>query len=189
MNKSKLTTYYLLYFTVLVLSCHYKGNEKNIVKEESEYLHLVERKIEKLIKDNLNIALDNQIVFFGIDSLNVLEFKTIADSCRIFFYFSSQSCPPCIQQIVHYIKDVWPDFENNEMIVFISPDLDSRYKQNYYGKEILTLSNGQLGIPLEKEHVPFLFVLNHELVVEKLHIVNKNEFIKTLEFIKGINKN
>ena len=76
--------------------------------------------------------------------------------------------------------------ERDERIFFISPDYPAQFRRNCYGKQLLALSTGELGLPIEAENLPFLFTLSDDLVIKKMHVVNKNDFVKTLEFIKTI---
>ena len=156
------------------------------MREMNDYLQLIDNKINSLRESHLNLVLDNQTVHLGIDSLNQMELKQIAADHLFFFYFSNQTCSPCIEQTVNYIKEVFPDYEKEDRIYFIAPDYPAQFRRNCYGKQLLTLSTGALGIPLEAENVPFLFTLSDELAIEKMHVVNKNDFIKTLEFLKTI---
>ena len=180
--------YFVLFSVFVILSCNHKGTEQKRTDEESDYLQLVERKINALTARNQHLKIENQAVYQGNDTLEITDLKQIAESNLFFFYFSSHTCSPCIQQTVNYIKEVWPDYENDDRITFIASDYEPKYRQNCYGKTLVTLSKGQLGIPLEKEQVPFLFTLSDELTIENLHIVNKNDFIKTLDFLKKMNK-
>lgn len=171
---------------ILLFSCK-KGQTENNRNALIEYEEQVKIKIDKITSENINKRVDIQEFYWGLDSLNKFNIKTLIDQHKFFFYFSYQTCSPCIQQTVEYIKEIYPDYENDDRIIFISPDYPVRFRRNCYGKKLLTLSNGELGIPLETENVPFIFTLNSDLVIEKLHIVNKNDFAKTSEFLKLMN--
>jgi len=179
----------LFIFFVFLSSCQNKSREQNRDDGADKYKQLVEKKINELQNNNLNRIISNQSVYFGLDSLNRTDLKQILPNCLFFFYFSHQTCAPCLQQTVECIREVFPDYENDNRIIFISPDYPARFKRNCYGKKLLTLSNSKLGIPLETENVPFIFTLNDKLVIEKLHIVDKNDFDKTLFFLKTFDEN
>ncbi|MDR1339070.1 MAG: hypothetical protein LBK58_03320 [Prevotellaceae bacterium] len=153
-----------------------------------DYRQLIENKINELRGNTINSKITNQEVYLGVDSLNKTDMQQIVTKHLFFLYFSYQTCSPCIQQTVEYIEEVFPDYENDDRIIFISPDYPARFRRNCYGKKLLTLSKGELGIPLESEHVPFIFILNKNMEIEELHIVNKENFVKTLEFLKKLNQ-
>ena len=113
-----------------------------------------------------------------------MDFKQVVANHLFFFFFSEETCSPCIQQTVTYIKEVFPDYETDDRIYFISPAYPARFRRNCYGKKLLNLENETLGMPLESENVPFIFTVNNDLVVEKVHVVNKSNFSKTLEFLQ-----
>ena len=186
MNKFRIITYGILFAIFPVISCQNKKTQQNREDKENGYLQLVEKKINKLRDENLNLTIDDQKVHFGADSLTKFDLKEIAANHILFLFFSYETCSPCVLQAANYIKEVFPDYEKDDRIIFISPDYPARFRRNCYGKKLLTLSNGKLGIPLEYENVPFIFTLTDELIINKLNIVNKNNFIKTLEFLKTI---
>ena len=144
---------------------------------------LVEQKIKRLEEVNTDKIIENQSVYFGKDSLEITEINNLTSRC-IFFYFSINTCIPCIDNTIECIKMVFPDYLTNDDIIFISPDYPDRLKDNCHGKKLLTLSKRKLGISLEKENVPFMFTLTEQLAIDKIHIVNKNDYKKTLDFLK-----
>jgi hypothetical protein len=87
---------------------------------------------------------------------------------------------------VDLIKEVFPRYEENDNIIFISPDYPARFRTNCYGKKLLTLENKSLEIHLEHENIPFLFTLSDDLKINKIHIVNKNDFQKVFIFLKKL---
>ncbi|GHT51967.1 hypothetical protein FACS189440_21520 [Bacteroidia bacterium] len=188
MNNYQYISYSIFLFSIIFSCCNNSGVKREKDLETNDYLELVENKINKLIDNNLNLVVDNQTVYLGIDSLNKMELQRIIENNVFFFYFSYQTCPPCIQQTVSYIKEVFPDYENNDRIFFIAPDYPPRFRRNCYGKALLVLSKIKLGIPLEAENVPFIFSLNNKLAIEKLHIVNKEDFAKTFDFLKMLSE-
>jgi hypothetical protein len=46
------------------------------------------------------------------------------------------------------------------------------------------MDKSSLGILLEAENVPFLFTLTSDLKIHNLHVVNKNNFKRTLAYLK-----
>ncbi len=153
-----------------------------------DYKRLVNEQIIAYTQENLYRQIDNQTVYFGKDSLHTKPLKALVPSHKFFFYFRAETCPPCVWQTVDGIKSVFPEYEKDSEIFFISPDYPARLKENCHGKKLLTLQNGELGIPLENVYIPFLFTLDNDLKINTLHVVNKEDISKTLEYLETIKK-
>jgi hypothetical protein len=165
---------------LFLFSCQ-KGGKKHQQDSEKDYYKQVEIQIKKMTDDNINLMIDNQKVYIGFDSLHTIELKYLRH--KLFLYFSFQTCTPCIEQTVECIKKVFPEYETDEEIYLISPDYPQRFRAECYGKKLLSLENKKLGIPLESKNIPFIFTLSDSLTVENLHVVNKNDFKRTLHFL------
>lgn len=146
----------------------------------------ISKEIQKLEKENINQSISNQMIFFGNDSTKKFALKDFILEKRIFFWFSQNTCSPCIDRCVDIIKAVFPSFENNENIVFVSPDYPARFRENCYNKRLLTLQDKFFGLELEKIEVPFFFILNSNLEIESIHLVNKNDFTRTEKYLQEI---
>jgi len=164
----------------LIIVCCFQNNK------EPSYEQRVEAYIKEQTELNVNLEIENTDVYIGFDSVNIFNIKQL--NHKFFFYFSIQTCSPCIEQTVDCIKEVFPDYENDNEIFFISPDYPARFKGNCYGKPLLTLDSEKLGIPVEKLNVPFIFVIDSNLKIKKMHIVNKNDFRSTVKFLKELVK-
>ena len=140
------------------------------------------------VKENIHKQINSQEYYWGLDSLNRHDIHSLIGKHKFFFYFTEQTCPPCVMNTIDCIKEVFPNYESDNEIIFISPDFPGRLKENCYGKRLVTLSKGKLGIPIEEMNLPFIFTLNKNLEIEKLHIVNKNDFTKTLVFLRDSEK-
>jgi aryl carrier-like protein len=175
--------YSVIIFLIVFFSCCNKE------KSQSDYEQLVVNKINTLTENNLNIQIKNQNVYFGLDSLKIIDLKQAVKQHKFFLYFSSETCTPCIRQTIDLINKVFPRYKNDNKIIFISPDYPVRLKENCYGKKLLTLKDETIGIPLEQENVPFLFTLSDDLKINNLHIVNKNDFQKLFDFLKKLKNN
>lgn len=170
-------------FIIGICSCIKKNDMQSF---EDNYEQIIDKKIDKLEKENMHLKVKNQMLFIGKDSLNQISLKNFGLPKKLFFYFSANTCSPCIEETIGIIKKTIPNYILDERVVFISPDYPSRFKDNFYGKKILTLEHSKLGIPLEQTEAPFFFVLNNQLEIESVHIVNKTKFFKTEEYLKKI---
>jgi hypothetical protein len=173
----------ILLFPLLLFSCKQPGN-KGI--SDAEYYRLVAEKIQDLTDSNDGVILQDQKVYWGNDTVNSQMLSEYATQKILFFYFSYNTCSPCIERSVEYISEFVPDYLNNEKVIFLSPDYMPRFRENCYGKRLLGLENDKLGIQLEEEEVPFFFILSADMKINNLHIVNKNDFNKTSAYLKKI---
>ncbi|GHT86162.1 hypothetical protein FACS18947_5770 [Bacteroidia bacterium] len=180
----------LLLLLPILFSCtnnrEKKQNQTDII---DDYNQLVKQKIEQLEKENNGLSIVNQNIYWGNDTLNLVSFDKFTNEKKLYFYFSQNTCSPCIEESIHLIEKFIPDYLENENVVFLSPDYIPRFRNNCYGKRLLGLKNGSLEIPLEEENIPFFFMLKENLQIEDLHIVNKNDFEKTAEYLKKISSN
>jgi len=175
----------ILFILVVILSTCKKDVNQNQLALES-YEQLVLEKIEGLATGNNGLKIKDQQVFWGRDSANQTLLSEISAD-KLFFYFSEKTCTPCIEHTIELIAKYFPDYsENNNKVIFISPDCLFRFRENCYGKKLLVFEDTLLGIPLEKENVPFVFTLSKDMEISNLHIVNKNDFAITDNYLKKI---
>jgi len=168
----------ILLFPVFILSCNLRGNKT------VDYNLLVAAKIQELTEENNLSMLQNQKVHWGNDTSNIYMLSDFATQQILFFYFSNNTCSPCVEQSINIISKYMPDYLTTNQVTFISPDCMPRFRENTYGKRLLVLENQKLGIQLEEENVPFFFTINEEMKINDLHIVNKVDFDKTSEYLK-----
>lgn len=174
----------ILLVPFFLFTCNQKGKKK-----EDQYIVDYNRqvviKIQKLTNDNDQAILQDQNVYWGNDSINVQMLSDYVAQ-TIFFYFSYNTCPPCIEQSIERLSQFIPDYQENDKVVFISPDYLPRLRDDCYGKRLLGLKNKRLGIPLEEENVPFFFTISKDMKINNLHIVNKTNFNYTTEYLKDL---
>jgi len=174
----------IISFFLVMNSCSYK--EKKSSTLEDNYEQILANKIKISEVENCNLNLKNQKVFFGNDSLNKISLMNLVSKNKIFFCFSRNTCTPCLEQTVEIIKKIFPNYKQNEKIIFISPDYDKRFRENCYGKKLLTLEDSKFGIPIEDTEAPFFLIINDQLHIEAIHIVNNLNFEKTEEYLRKI---
>lgn len=174
----------IISFFLIMNSCSYK--EKKSSTLEDNYEQILANKIKISEVENCNLNLKNQKVFFGNDSLNKISLMNLVSKNKIFFCFSRNTCTPCIEQTVDIIKKIFPDYKQNEKIIFMSPDYDKRFRDNCYGKMLLTLEQSKFGIPIENSEAPFFLRVNNQLHIESIHIVNNLNFKKTEVYLREL---
>ena len=170
----------LLLFTVFLISCNQRRNNKI---PTVDYNLLIAARIQEITEDNDHATLQDQKVYWGNDTVNIYMLSDFVAQQILFFYFSENTCSPCVEQSINIISKYIPDYLTTNQVVFMSPDCIPRFRENRYGKRLLGLENKELGIQLEEESVPFFFTINGEMKINDLHIVNKNDFEKTSEYL------
>jgi hypothetical protein len=176
----------MAFFAVLMLFfCSCKKPKKHSI-QEFDIEAYIRQEIEALEKETYRLTVNNWAVYFGNDSLTKIALSDFVSVKRLFFYFSQNTCPPCIDGAVDIIKKVFPGYENNEQIVLMSPDLPKRFRENYYDKRLLTLQNDFFGLELEKKDIPFFLILNSDLEIESIHLVNKMLFSRTEKYLREV---
>ncbi|MHC1780746.1 MAG: hypothetical protein AB9922_10970 [Bacteroidales bacterium] len=156
---------------------------KNNIDQSKEMIQYIVSTAEHNQKEILYNPLLNQPCYFGKDSTKPVMLKEICDTNKIFFYFSEKLCSPCIDNTIKVLKDCFPDYKNDSSIIFISPDFPKRLSEDCYGKRLLTLKTGKLGLPM-KEQYPLFFRLNENMEVVSAHIVVKVDFKRTLNYLR-----
>ena len=189
MNKQKiLKTLLIASLTIMVASVTIfvvqKCTQLKPQKSFPDYSHLILRQVAKLEQQTRGLIIDNQWAYWGNDSLKLVNLQQLATEERIYFYFSQNVCPPCVMSAIELIEKYIPDYEQNETLVFISPDWPHRLRNDCYGKRLLMLQQERLGISLEDENVPFFFRLNAQMELTSVHIVAKVDFKRTEVFLK-----
>jgi|GEM_PF-1156748 hypothetical protein len=152
---------------------------------DNTHIHLILKQIENLEQTTEGQALETQWAYWGNDSLHGFELQRLSSEARLYFYFSQKVCPPCILETVDLIKKYVSDYEQNDTIVFISPDWQQRLRNDCYGKRLLTLQRGTLDIALEEEDAPFFFRISENMELTSVHIVTKVDFVRTEEYLRA----
>lgn len=174
----------IISFFLIMNSCSYKEKKSSTLKDN--YEQILANKIRISEVENCNLNLKNQKVFLGNDSLNKISLMNLVSKNKIFFCFSRNTCTPCLEQTIDIIKKIFPNYKQSEKIMFISPDYDKRFRENCYGKKLLTLEDSKFGIPIEDTEAPFFLIVNNQLHIESIHIVNNLNFKKTELYLRKL---
>lgn len=139
-------------------------------------------KMQCLERQTMYNIIPDRVVYWGNDSLHAIRFRDIAPA-KLFFYFSAQTCPPCVEGTIDLINQMFSDSWQTENLCFISPDSPRRLAENCYAKMLLNIGP-ELGLYIETIHVPFFFELNENLEVKSVNIVNKLDLSRTKAYLK-----
>lgn len=116
--------------------------------------------------------LNNQ-VFFGRDTLGVKSLSQAFKQPTLMFFFSRNTCSPCIDISMDCIKKVFPDFATNDRVVLVGSDLETRVKDSFFAKPVMSFVGGKMNIPIENYNVPFFFVLDGDGKLDMLFVPEK----------------
>ena len=148
------------------------------------YIQLILNQVTILEQEASGWVVNNQGAYWGNDSLNGFPLNQLAADDRLYFYFSQNVCPPCMITTIELIKQYFPDYDHNDAVVFLSRDWPHRLRNNCYGKRLLTLQKGTLGI--FNEDIPFFFKLSPEMKLTSIHIITKADFERTETYLKEL---
>lgn len=132
--------------------------------------------------------INNPLTFFGNDTLKLQKLLCRINSETLVYRFSGYYCDACNQFVIKKIKQYFVDFATSDRILFIGSDIDPRLKVGSYGKNILSLLDSKLGLPIEDENIPFLFLLDKNGKIKMTFIPDKSMpkyTDKYLELIKS----
>lgn len=153
-------------------------------EKESLYFH------KRTELKNEHFKCIDQTAHWGTNYIDSIHLSELCNERKLFFCFSEKTCPPCIDEVVNMINEVFTKEEIKTQIVFISPDYPTRLRDDCYEKKLLSLHEKYLGLPIELQEsfAPFLFIMNKDLRINYLHIHNKALPQLTLIYLKEIRK-
>jgi len=127
----------------------------------------------------------NVLIYLGSDNNTLFPVLSITDHPKLVFGLNQNMCSPCIEGALKIIKEFFPDYETNPNIICIA-DIEQRFKDNYFGKKVISFQR-KADFPLyEIELMPYFFILDKDLVVKLLFITDKTSPELTKEYLKII---
>lgn len=170
----------LLVFTFLL-------NKQKPKDYSYDYFYSTTR-IKSVITTKSELQSINPIFFIGKDTLHAMNLSDIIHGNTLCYYFSSRTCPPCLDHIHELIKRIFPDYRNRKDIIFICNDLEHRFKDNYYNKRIIWNTNKKLNIEFENKEIPTFFILNRDLKATCVFLTDKMTPEYTEDYLKIIKR-
>ena len=167
---------------VLLFSCN---NNKKKQTHIDAYLESVANYVDTLQEQTLGSFIEDQLVFYGNDSLKTFFLSSLDLEEVLFFHFSEKTCIPCINLTIEALGEYFPDYTHDENLIFISPDFPTRLRDDCYGKRLLTFYSKNIGLSIENLNVPFLFTVNENMEISSIHIVLKEDFKRTESYLKS----
>ncbi|GHT22172.1 hypothetical protein FACS189430_03550 [Bacteroidia bacterium] len=171
----------LLIVDIYLLHLHRQDQNRIEVlhKNVSKVEHLREIEFSFAISKELTVtrfkheqySIGNADIYIGSDKNTHLSLQNIVKRPKLVFGTNQNMCSPCIYGVLDELKIVFPDYEKNPDIIYIA-DIEERFKDNYFDKKVISfLKKGEF--PLYELGMPYLFILDKDLVVKMLFITDK----------------
>jgi len=155
--------------SILLLKNNNNGQEDSEQSIENFYMNeLIKASIE-----NECIEVSNPLVYPGTRVEEQVPLFDLVDQECLVFRFSGAACNVCVDFVLDKIKNKFSDFSTNPRILLIGSNLNSRVKEDYYGKSVLSYASDDLGIPFEEYQIPFLFILDRDRTCKMIFIPEK----------------
>ena len=133
--------------------------------------------------------INNPNTFLGNDSLNLQKLLSRINKETLIYRFSGLYCDACNTFGMKKIKQHFTDFATSDRIIFIGSEIDPRLKVDFYGKNILGIKKGFLGLPLEEVKTPFYFLLDKNGRIKMTFIPDKSMPEYTDSYLEFVKKN
>lgn len=150
----------------MIQKSHYHGD--NLY----DYFYAITRKKSEIMAKN-ELQPINPLFYIGKDTTHAINISNNISTNILCYYFSSQTCPPCLDHIYELIKKIFPDYMSRNDIIFISNDLEFRLRDDFYHKKIFWNNNKKLNMPLEKAGIPTFFILDKDLQAKCVFLADK----------------
>lgn len=175
---------------LLFLNQQYKS-ELNNTTHKLEHLENIEIMFEvskettvaRFKYEQCNIG--NSTIYLGSDYKTLIPVQSITDQPKLVIGLNQNMCRPCVEEVFASIKEIFPNFESNPDIICIA-DIEQRFKDNYYGKKVVSFREKEDYPLYEIEAMPYFFILDKDLCAKLLFITDKTSPELTKEYLKII---
>jgi len=148
------------------------------------YNKAVTMKLDSFQRRDEGVRLANQLVYWTNEADKAFSLDSLSRSARLFFYFSYETCSPCIDMSIKLIEQIAPNYDTDESIVFITPDSPSVARDRLFKKKLLRMKAGRLGLYIEDVRVVFFFSIDENMKIRDMHIVNRENIDRTKKYLE-----
>ena len=167
-------------FTIIII----QNNQKNQDHLYDYFYSVTRKKSEIITKSELQTI--NPYFYIGKDTVQVINISELIQDYILCYYFSSHTCPPCLDHIYSSIKKIFPNHSTRNDIIFISNDLEYRLKNDLYSKKIFWNTNKKLNTAFEKQEIPTFFILDKDLKIKCVFLADKMTPEYTEDYLRNI---
>jgi hypothetical protein len=107
------------------------------------------------------------------------------DGCLVFRFFG-ETCNVCIEDVITKMRHTFPDYPDNDKIILLGSNINSRLTDGYYGKNVLSIGYESLGLPAEEYSIPCLFYVDQFGISRSALIPDKAFPELTLAYLDNI---
>ncbi len=182
----------LLLSVIILLVTFQKNNTssnctENIIKQKQiDVNHFQKLIISNLYKNEFK-PVNDCLLFFDNDSVSLMEIS--AYHPILVFYATYYNCTLCIDHISQHLKKHFMDYTTNPHIAIIYYDTNKTISNSIFDKTpFVTLEKAPLSLPMENRNMPFLFVLDKDMMAKMVFIPDKGMPELTDEYLKIIKK-
>lgn len=130
-------------------------------------------------------SIGNSTIYLGSDNKTLIPVQSITNQPKLVIGLNQNMCRPCVEGVFADIKEIFPDFKSNPNIICIA-DIEQRFKDDYYGKKVVSFHQKDDYPLYEIEAMPYFFILDKDLCVKQLFITDKTSPELTKEYLKII---
>lgn len=130
----------------------------------------------------------DQFFYWGKDHTNNIKLSLFLKNGKVlFFNYPNNACYSCVQSLIEMLNDSFHDYINANNIVFLSQDIEARFKDNLHGKVVMTTSAPI--IPFKEfflAEAPCFFIVDETMQIKYIHFYNKSDDNRTRIYLKFI---
>lgn len=131
------------------------------------------------------LSIGNSSIYVGSNTNSHIPLSAIVDQPKLAIGMNQNMCRPCVEGVFKNVKELLSDFETNSNIICIA-DIEQRFKDDYYGKKVISFHQNK-DFPLyEMDTKPYLFIIDKDLRIKQLFIVDSSNPELTKKYLKSI---
>ncbi|MCS2892185.1 hypothetical protein NXY11_13485 [Parabacteroides faecis] len=182
---------FLLFNIGLLFLNQQHKSELNNTKHKLEHLENIEIMFEVSKETTVarfkyeQCSIGNSTIYLGSDNETLIPVQSITNRPKLVIGLNHNMCRPCVEGVFTDIKEVFPDFASNPDIICIA-DIERRFKDDYYGKRVVSFHQKEDYPLYEIETMPYFFILDKDLCAKLLFITDKTSPELTKEYLKII---
>ena len=135
-----------------------------------------------------NQPVKDQFCYFGKHSNDNFMLSSFIDKKNVLFFSIPQNvCYSCIQSITQMLEIIFPNYEISNNVVFISQNIEDRFKENLEGKVVMTTSEPIISFRSDfLNESLYFFILDETMEVKHLHFFDKSNISRTNVYLKAV---
>ena len=182
---------FLLFNMFLLFLLQRHKNELHSAEHRLKHLENIEFKYE--ISKEITVTrfkyeqrkIGNSYVYIGSDNNTLIPIDSIIDQPKLVLGLNKNMCRPCVEGVFSDVEEFFPNVESNPNIICIA-DIEQRFKDDYYGKKVISFHQKNDYPLYEIEEMPYFFIFDKDLFIKQLFITDKTSSELTKEYLKII---